>query len=81
MKGKNSSGYDNINSKLLKAVDSCIIKPISILINKSIQHGIVPDIIKLAKVIPIYKAKAKMIFRTTDPYHFSYAFQGVRERE
>ena len=54
MKGKNSSGHDNINSKLLKAVDSCIIKPISILINKSMQHGIVPDIMKLAKVIPIY---------------------------
>ena len=67
MKGKNSSGHDNINSKLLKAVDSCIIKPISILINKSIQHGIVPDVMKLAKVIPIYKAKAKDEFSNYRP--------------
>ena len=67
MKGKNSSGHDNINSKLFKAVDSCIIKPISILINKSIQHGIVPDIMKLAKVIPIYKAKAKDDFSNYRP--------------
>ena len=67
MKGKNSSGHDNINSKLLKAVDSCIIKPISILINKSMQHGIVPDIIKLAKLIPIYKAKANDDFSNYRP--------------
>ena len=59
MKSKTSSGHDNINSKLLKAVESCIVKPISTLINKSIETGIVPDIMKLAKVIPIYKAKNK----------------------
>ena len=72
MKSKTSSGHDNINSKLLKAVESCIVKPISTLINKSIETGIVPDIMKLAKVIPIYKAKNKDDFSNYRPI-----FQGV----
>ena len=36
--------------------------PLSILVNKSLQTGIVPDNCKLAKVIPIYKAKEKNLF-------------------
>ena len=59
MKSKTSSEHDNINSKLLKAVESYIVKPISTLINKSIETGIVPDIMKLAMVISIYKARNK----------------------
>ena len=33
--------------------------PISIIVNMSIETGQVPDAMKLAKVIPIYKAKSK----------------------
>ena len=33
--------------------------PLGILVNKSMQKGIFPDSLKLAKVIPIYKGKAK----------------------
>ena len=33
--------------------------PISIIVNVSIETGQVPDAMKLAKVIPIYKAKSK----------------------
>ena len=33
--------------------------PVSILVNKSIHSGTLPDTLKLATAIPIYKAKAK----------------------
>jgi hypothetical protein len=58
LKPKNSSGHDTISTKLIKSIDSSISKPISILINMSIQSGLVPDSQTLAKIIPIYKSKS-----------------------
>ena len=59
LKPKNSSGHDNINSKLLKSLVSEIKLPVSILTNLSLSNGIFPDIYKLAEVVPIFKAKNK----------------------
>jgi hypothetical protein len=59
MKGKASSGHDGISSKLIKILSASLSYPISIIINKSIESGIVPNIFKLAKVIAIYKGKEK----------------------
>ena len=41
--------------------------PLSILINKSLQSGVFPDSLKIGKVIPIYKAKAKENFSNYRP--------------
>ncbi len=59
LKPKNSSGHDNINAKLLKSFVNEIKLPVSILTNLSLSNGIFPDIYKLAKVVPIFKAKDK----------------------
>ncbi len=59
MKDKKSSGHDNLSSHFLKLINKEISYPISIILNKSLQNGHVPDSLKLAKIIPIYKAKAK----------------------
>ena len=59
MKPKTSAGHDNISTKLLKALKPAICDPISIIINMSLQSGKVPGNMKLAKVVPIYKAKEK----------------------
>ena len=59
LKPKKSSGHDNLSTQFLKSIDENIAAPISILINKSIETGVFPDTLKIAKVIPIYKAKAK----------------------
>ena len=42
-------------------------KPISILINKSMEIGTVPDACKIAKVVPIYKEKVKELFTNYRP--------------
>ena len=57
LKRKHSSGHDNISSALLKDIKSEIAKPLTILFNKSLSEGCVPDDMKLAEVIPIFKAK------------------------
>ena len=58
---QNSSGHDGLSSSLIKDIKEEIALPVSILINKSLSNGIVPKSQKLAKVIPIYKAKDKKI--------------------
>ena len=59
LKLKKSTGHDNVSTYLLKSIDEQVSTPVSILLNKSLETGIFPDSLKLAKVIPIYKAKAR----------------------
>ena len=62
LKSKHSCGHDGISSWLLKKIAIPISLPLSIAINKSIESGHVPNFLKLAKVIPIYKAKDEQEF-------------------
>ena len=62
MKSKNSAGFDNISAKLLKKCATLLIAPITALINQSLVKGIFPDLLKIAKVIPIYKKGDKHVF-------------------
>ncbi len=57
LKGKKSSGHDGITTSFIKQIKEHNSLPISIIVNKSIATGKVPDVLKLAKVIPIYKSK------------------------
>ncbi len=57
LKCKKSSGHDGITTSFIKQIKEHISLPISIIVNKSIATGKVPDVLKLAKVVPIYKAK------------------------
>ena len=52
---KHSSGYDNISPYLFKNIFTHIKQPLLFLINLSLQYGIFPNKLKLAKVVPIYK--------------------------
>ena len=58
-KSKASSGHDGVSSKLVKDLRYALSFPLSIIINNSLAMGLVPDMAKLAKIIPIYKAKDK----------------------
>ena len=64
LKKKNSSGHDEVTSTFLKSVKSAVVQPLSILINKSLDTGIV---LKLAKVIPIYKSKDQELLNKYRP--------------
>jgi len=56
LKSKLSSGHDEISTKLLQKTLSEIIVLITRIINRSLDSGKVPDQLKIAKVIHIYKA-------------------------
>ena len=66
---KKSTGDDGISMQLLKQLsDSCSL-PIANIINMSLHQGIVPDAMKLARVIPIYKAKSRDYFTNYRPIY------------
>lgn len=55
LKPKNSAGYDNISTKLLKTCKQELIDPLIDIVNKSFNSGIFPSALKIAKVYPKYK--------------------------
>jgi hypothetical protein len=59
LKHTNSSGYDEISSKILKSCGSLISRPLCYICNKSILIGIFPDRLKYATVKLLYKKGAK----------------------
>jgi len=80
MKPKNSSGHDNLNGKLIKSLYKCISYPFSIIMNKSLQSGIVPQATKIAKVIPIYKSKDCKLFQNHRPVSLLPVLSKVMEK-
>ena len=62
LKPKSSAGYDNISSKLLKYIGDIVSVSLSIIVNQSLCKGIFPDKLKIAKVIPLQKARRKSIW-------------------
>jgi hypothetical protein len=59
LKTKNSSGYDEMSSKILKLCGSAISRPLSCICSKSTSMGIFPDQLKYATVKPSYKKAEK----------------------
>ena len=66
-KHKKSSGPDNISMDFIKTVGNEIAEPLANLINKSLMEGNVPNTMKVAKVVPVYKAKEHNLFTNYRP--------------
>ena len=49
------AGNDNIGNFITKRVANEIAKPLTMLLNLSITTGIVPEKLKIAKLVPIHK--------------------------
>jgi len=64
LESKDSSGYDNLSSKLLLQLAPIIYPIITLVINQSLVTGVFPTKLKIAIVSPIYKGKE------TDPHIF-----------
>ena len=52
---KKSFGYDKVHPLLFSSAALEIFRPLTHIINLSLQHGIFPDNLKITKVIPIFK--------------------------
>ena len=52
---KLSCGLDTINNKIVKTSHIQLAEPMTYIINRSVETGIVPSIYKIARVVPLYK--------------------------
>ena len=59
LKNKKAAGPDELQPKLIKAISDVIYKPLTLLFNKSIEQAHFPNIMKIARVIALFK-KGKM---------------------
>jgi hypothetical protein len=55
LKSKSSQGIDKVSSKLLKSVKAELARPLKNIFNQSVQSGVFPDLLKIAKVVPVFK--------------------------
>jgi hypothetical protein len=62
---KNSSGYDEISTKLLKISANYVCSPLTYICNKSVLTGIFPERLKYSTIKPLYKKGDK-----TDPSNY-----------
>lgn len=75
-----AAGYDNISMSVIKLSIDLISRPLTHILNLSLSRGIVPDKMKIAKVIPLYKAEDKSIFSNYRPVSILPAFSKILEK-
>ena len=60
-------GYDEINAILLKSISNNITEPLVYICNLSLSDGIFPNELKLANVLPLFKADDPFVFNNYRP--------------
>ena len=65
---------------IVKQSTNFISSPLAHIVNLSIMHGIVPDQMKIARVVPIFKAGNKAIFSNYRPVSILPCFSKFLER-
>ena len=80
LKPKTSCGHDQISSKMIKDTIQNIAIPLSHIINKTLSTGIVPNQLKIAKVIPVYKTSNQDDIKNYRPISLLPAFSKIFEK-
>lgn len=73
-------GYDNIPIKIVKNSIDLISEPLCELLNSSIISGIVPDQMKIARIVPIFKTGDNFLFSNYRPVSVLPVFSKVMEK-
>ena len=75
-----SPGYDKIPMWLVKDSNEFITRPLVHIVNLSISSGIVPDQLKIARVLPIFKSGETRVFSNYRPISVLPIFSKVFEK-
>ena len=70
---------DDIGNYITKRVAKEVVKPLTLIFNLSISTGVVPNKLKIAKVLPIYKKQDAEIISNHPPVSFLPCFSKILE--
>jgi len=77
---KKSPGSDNIGPRLLKEIATEIVEPLVYLCNLSLLTGVVPDSLKIARVIPVFKKGDSCLVGNYRPISLLSIFDKILEK-
>ena len=75
-----SSGWDCFETKVIKEIKTIIVEPLVYICNLSISTGIFPYELKLAQVVPIFKAGDDEFFSNYRPVSILSVFSKIFEK-
>ena len=79
LKDKNSSGYDEISTKIIKISKAFIISPLINICNKMLAQGIYPERLKFSLIKPIYKGGDKSSLSNYRPVSLLPVFSKISD--
>ena len=80
LKNSYSKGHDNLSVNTIKNCSDQVARPLSMIFNKSFEYGVVPNNLKIAKIIPVFKSDDKKLVSNYRPISVLPAFSKILER-
>jgi hypothetical protein len=77
---KMSCGFDSISVKLIKQIIGNIAAPLCKIFNKSLSIGVFPDLLKIARIIPIFKSGDSEDLKNYRPISLLPSFSKILEQ-
>jgi hypothetical protein len=75
-----SKGNDGISARVAKAVMPEIARPLAMVFEKSLESGVFPDKLKIARIIPIHKSDDKQVVNNYRPISILPFFSKILEK-
>ena len=75
-----SPGFDDIKISPLRCIFQHIANPLSYICNLSLTHGVFPETLKTANVIPLFKKDNQMFFNNYRPVSLLCTFSKILEK-
>ena len=80
LKTKTSQGFDNLSTCIIQKTMKEVAAPLTHIFNQSFLLGVVPDQMKIAKIVPVFKAGNKKILTNYRPISILPAFSKILEK-
>ena len=67
LKTKTNQGFDNLSTCIIQKTMKEVAAPLTHIFNQSFILGVVPDQMKIAKIVPVFKAGNKKVLNNYRP--------------